>query len=103
MTHKQSFLFLQGSYSQFTRNLAAALEAQGHEFLKINFYGGDRYFWGKDNAIDYTGEVSELEDFYREILEKRGITDIVLFNDSRPVHRPAIQVANENTIRHFKS
>jgi capsular polysaccharide export protein len=95
MKYKKSFLFLQGSYSRFTRNLASALESQGHEFLKISFYGGDRYFWGNDNAIDYTGDVSNLEEFYMEIIEKHGITDIVLFNDSRPVHTPAIKVAHD--------
>ena len=95
---KKSFLFLQGSYSQFTRNLASELQSQGHDFLKINFYGGDRYFWGKDNAIDYRGDISGLEAFYRETIAKHGITDIVLFNDSRPVHRPAIKVANENRL-----
>ncbi|TNF97851.1 MAG: capsular biosynthesis protein, partial [Gammaproteobacteria bacterium] len=68
---------------------------RGHRFIKVHFYGGDLLFWGKDHAINYNRTLDELPAFYQAIIEEYQITDIVLFNDCRPVHRPAIELAEQ--------
>lgn len=99
--HK-SFLILQGSYSRFTRDLAKNLLCRGHEIFKINFYGGDRYFWGGNwRAMDFRGRLEELPEFYQSLFHSRGITDIILFGDCRPVHTPAIKLAEQRGLNYY--
>lgn len=98
----KSFLILQGSYSRFTRTLGKTLLERGHEIVKIHFYGGDRYFWGGNwRAIDFRGRQEELPGFYKDFFLAHGITDIILFGDCRPVHRPAIELAEKLGINYY--
>ncbi|SSW66977.1 hypothetical protein AGI3411_02857 [Achromobacter agilis] len=43
--------------------------------------------------------MENLPDFYKLEFERHGITDVVLFGDCRPVHRPAIELAKQAGIR----
>lgn len=98
----KSFLILQGSYSRFTRILAETLVERGHEIAKIHFYGGDRLFWGGNwRAADYRGRTEHLADFYKDFFLTHGITDIILFGDCRPVHRPAIALAEQLGLNYY--
>jgi capsular polysaccharide export protein len=100
--NSKSFLILQGSYSRFTRMLGETLRNRGHEITKIHFYGGDRYFWGGNwRALDFRGRTEELPGFYKDIFLSRGITDIILFGDCRPVHIPAIKLAEQLGIDYY--
>ena len=55
---------------------------------------GDRLFWrDRTSVTPYTGT---LKDWPREIaalIRRRGVTDIVLYGDTRPVHADAIRAA----------
>lgn len=92
------FLFLQGVCSPFFSRLGAALRAAGHRVSKVNFSVGDRAYWRLGQSINFSGSMSTLAPFYDEKLEQFGITDIVLFGDCRPVHRPAIALARTKDI-----
>lgn len=96
---KQRFLFLQGVCSPFFPRLADALRAQGHDVRKVNFTVGDRMYWRRGNAVSYRGPMDALPDFYKQQFEAHGTTDIVLFGDCRPVHRPAIELAKALNLR----
>lgn len=96
---KQRFLFLQGVCSPFFARLAEALRDTGHTVRKVNFTVGDRVYWRIGQATPYRGPMDELPDFYARQYELHGITDIVLFGDCRPVHRPAIELAKRQGLR----
>lgn len=99
MSTKQRFLFLQGVCSPFFPRLAQALRQQGHYVRKVNFTVGDRVYWRQGEAAIFRGPMENLSDFYTQEYDIYGITDIVLFGDCRPIHQPAIKLAQLRGIR----
>jgi capsular polysaccharide export protein len=96
---RRSFLFLQGNVSQFFQHLGAALADRGHSIHKVNFNGGDQLFWRLPGAINFHGKFEEWPAYFESLLVKHEITDVILFGDCRPVHRPAIIAAKERHIQ----
>lgn len=96
----RTFLFLQGVNSPFFADLAEALKAQGHTVFRINFTVGDKVFWRR-NGNDHvcTLPAAELDTFFTDFFHTHGISDVVLFGDERPVHRPAVAVARRVGVR----
>lgn len=66
---------------------------------KVNFSAGDRLYWSGGNATSYRGPMDDLPDFYRQHYERHQISDLILFGDCRPVHRPAIEIAKSRGVR----
>ncbi|MEE9327494.1 MAG: capsular biosynthesis protein [Cocleimonas sp.] len=99
---KCSFLFLQGVASPFFTELEKAVIKAGHQALKVNFCGGDlysgRFFKKASNHISYSDTLENLPTFYEHLFNKHQITDIILFGDTRPVHRSAVNIAKKNKI-----
>ena len=93
LTPPARYLFLQGPASPFFSRLGATLQARGHLVFRINFNGGDRVLWHGRNATDYQGDEAAWPAFLRDYAGRNAITDIVLLNDCRPLHRLAIAVA----------
>ncbi|WP_459618470.1 capsule biosynthesis protein [Bordetella sp. 2513F-2] len=94
--HARSFAFLQGVCSPFFDRLGAHLREAGASLCKVNFNAGDEAFWSrKSEYVAYQGDCTRLRPFYEELYGEHGVTDVVLFGDSRPVHRVAIEVARE--------
>lgn len=96
MTRQHHILFLQGMASRFFGRLGDALKARGYRVHRINFNGGDFVFW--PGGSSYAGTLAEWPAFLRRYLSERGITDIILFGDCRPLHRAAIAVAADHGI-----
>jgi len=90
---RRHFLFVQGNASHFYRRLGDALAAAGHGVSRVNICGGDRWFWGGWNAVDYRGPAAGFGAFLGEAFDRQGVTDIVLHNDCRQTHRAAIAEA----------
>ena len=84
------FCFLQGNASGFFRKLGGRLAEDGARVSRINICGGDRHFWGDWNAVDYRGNADGFGDYIADYLHRENVTDIVLHNDCRQVHRDAI-------------
>ncbi|MBX3493725.1 MAG: capsular biosynthesis protein [Parvibaculum sp.] len=95
----RSFLFLQGNSSHFFLALGRALADRGYPVKRINVCGGDRYFWGTWNAVDYRGAQSDFGAYVRDLVAAEGVSDIVLHNDCRPLHRGAIEAIREFACR----
>lgn len=93
------FLFLQGVISPFFARLADRLRAEGHTVGRVNFCAGDLFDWGGRPAWCYRDKVADLRPYFEELLQDQGFTDLVLFGDQRPVHRPAIELARERGVR----
>ncbi len=91
---KRSFLFLQTIASPFFRKLGQKLSSQGYNVQKINFNGGDWFYWHGLNETNFSAPPEDFEDFLKTFVAKEGFTDFVLFGDCRPWHIKAIQLAN---------
>lgn len=96
----RSFLFLQGPHGPFYARLAAALRRQGAAVWRIGFNGGDRFFWpGRGTYIPYRDGAVEWPDFLRERIRLLGITDLVIYNDTRGFHKTAVSIAQSTGLR----
>lgn len=93
------FLVLQGVCSPFFYRLANQLRVRGHQVFKILFNVGDWFYWGARSAWAFRGSLPELEPFLAVKVRSFGITDLILFGDCRPVHRPAITVRTQQGLR----
>ncbi len=98
----RSFLILQGVASPFFSELERALTQANYSVLKVNFCGGDllsgRFFSTALNYINFKQKLNTLPSFYEIVFSENNITDIILFGDTRPVHRPAIELAHKQNI-----
>lgn len=96
MTPYRKFLFLQGPHGPFFRQLAAKIALTGAEVCRIGFNRGDAVFWGgKSGFTLFNGQPEDRADFLETYLDSLGITDIVLYGDSRPLHAKARLIAKQ--------
>lgn len=95
----RTFLFLQGNSSHFFLSLGHALAERGYGVKRINVCGGDRFFWGSWNAIDYRGAPGDFGAFVRDLAVSQGVSDVVMHNDCRPLHRAAIESLKDANCR----
>jgi len=94
-------LFLQGPYGPFFRELGRALEDIGHRVNRINFNAGDAFDWPGPYTISYKNTFRQWPCFLEDCLERLDVTDLVLFNDSRPIHRSALLTTNKRDIKRW--
>ena len=97
--HKRSFLFLQGLATPFFTRLGDHLRAGGADVHRINFCNGDAAYWGRRPAWAFDSTRHGLTDFLAMRFHDYGISDVMLFGDQRPIHRPAIEVARARGVR----
>lgn len=88
-------LLLQGLMGPLFRALGKGLTKAGHRVWKVNFNGGDRFYWRLPGGIDFRGPLAEWPDALREIIRQHAITDVMLFGDCRDYHMAAAQVCRE--------
>ena len=94
------FLFLQGPHGPFCARLARALRGQGVDVWRIGFNGGDRVFWrDRSSYIPYRGDLAGCPDFLRDHIARLGITDLVIYNDTRGYHKTAVEIARAVGLR----
>lgn len=94
------FLFLQGPHGPFFARLAKALSAAGARSWRVGFNAGDRLFWREPGSfIPYREPLEDWETALGEILSGKGITDVVLYGETRPVHASAIHTARARGLR----
>lgn len=90
----KSFLFLQGPHGPFFRQLARALKREGASVLKVGVNRADDREWGGVGPYQpYTGGVDGWAAWLNRLMEERGVTDIVLYGDTRAYHARAVEVA----------
>lgn len=93
------FLFLQGPITPFFAELADALEAQGHRAVRINLCFGDRLFWRRPGAVNFTGSRRAWPGFVADLIDREGVSDLVLLGEQRYYHKVAISVAKSRGAR----
>jgi capsular polysaccharide export protein len=89
----RSFLFLQGPPGPFFSQLAQGLMAKGHVCRRVNFNGGDWLGWRLGGKDDFIAGHADWPDYLSALIDRRAITDIILFGDCRPLHRAARAIA----------
>lgn len=97
---KRVFLFLQGPHGPFFNGLGKMLRAAGCEVWRVSFNAGDRAFWFHPKSlIPFRGTPDAWPETLNSIFDKRGVTDIVLYGDTRPIHAQAVAAAKLQGIR----
>lgn len=94
-------LLLQGPIGPFFSRFSDDLTERGFNVWKVNLNGGDRLFYRKDQAIDYSGTLKEWSAYLERLLVNKEIGRIYLFGDCRAYHRVARKVAKRRGIRLF--
>lgn len=97
----QNILLLQGPIGPFFSHFASELELAGHTVHKINFNGGDDFFYSRANTHRFTGEFEEWRDYIGEKLRVLNIARVYLFGDCRAYHEVARKIAQSMNIRVF--
>ena len=98
--HGKSFLLLQGPHGPFFSRLGKMLTCSGAKVWRLGFNRGDRAFWhDADSYIAFRGAPGEWEATLRSLIAEKGITDLVLYGDTRPVHAKAVLLAREAGLR----
>ncbi len=93
---KRVFLFLQGPHGPFFRRLGKALTREGATVLRAAFNASDEAEWGKaGQLLRFNDQADAFGEWLIQRIEAHGITDIVLYGDTRPVHVTALDVAND--------
>lgn len=94
------FLFLQGPHGPFFRHLAGRLAALGAEVRRLAFNVADEVEWGAAGPLArYTGSMDGYARWLERHVVAHGVTDIVLYGDSRPEHAWAVAVAWQKGLR----
>lgn len=94
-------LLLQGPIGPFFSRFAQDLTKRGFNVTKINFNGGDKFFYKNSGALDYTGSLDDWEAWLERVLVNCQIGRIYLFGDCRSYHRIAREVAKRLKLRVF--
>ena len=93
------FLFLQGPHGPFFYRLGRMLTAAGAQVWRVGFNRGDRAFWpGAASYIAYKGKPEDWPATLEGLLDSHGITDIVLYGDTRPIHAAAVAAARRRNL-----
>jgi capsular polysaccharide export protein len=99
LTPQRKFLFLQGPHGPFFRQLGAKIAATGASVSRIGLNRGDAVFWMRNSGFKpFEGTPEEWPAFLESYLTREGITDIVLYGDSRPMHKAARAIAKARGI-----
>jgi capsular polysaccharide export protein len=95
---KRSVLMLQSLMGPLFRYIGKGLAAAGNQVYKVNFNGGDRFFWRLPGGIDYLGTLADWGPALETILSERKITDVILFGDCRDHRQIAIGICRKLAI-----
>jgi len=97
---KRHFLFLQGPHGPFFYDLSRQLLTAGHAVCRIGFNRGDAYFWpDQASYTPFQAPLRAWRGFLAEVLETKGITDVVVYGDTRAIHATAKELARAHGCR----
>lgn len=93
----RKILMLQGPVGPFFNRLAKDLRWAGANVHKVNFNGGDWFYFPRD-ATGFTDNVAAFPAFLERICDEKRIDTIMLFGDCRDMHRIASDHAEARDI-----
>jgi capsular polysaccharide export protein len=86
-------LLLQGPMGPFFSLLADTLRTHGQTVWKVNFNGGDDFFYRGEEVIRFKDPMEAWPERVRGLMQQHRIDAIVLFGQSRQMHEMAIAEA----------
>lgn len=97
----KNIVLLQGPLGHFFKDLSRWLEQQNKSVYKINFNGGDEYFYIKNhkNTINYQQSIQDWECFLVHFIKQNHIDSILCFGDHRPYHKIAKRICEKYGIQ----
>ena len=88
------FLFLQGPHGPFFGRLGRMLRRAGATTWRVGFNRGDAAFWPEASSyIPFRAPAEAWPDTAATLIDEKGVTDLVLYGDTRPIHAQAIGIA----------
>ena len=90
---KRCFLFLQGPHGPFFSRLGGALRRAGARVLRVGFNPGDEVFWQNPGYVPFRDQSAVFGETLEKLMSEQGVTDVVCYGSSRPVHKTALQLA----------
>jgi len=96
--NERVFLFLQGPISPFFPMIAKDLEARGARTIRVNLCFGDVLFWRRGGSVNYRGTREGWPAFIAELMDREGVSDLLLLGEQRYYHRMAIEAAQARGI-----
>lgn len=85
----------------FFSQLGQWLEGQGKRVWKVNFNGGDEFYYDLPGTTAFHGPASSWSDFLAQVIRERKINAVVVFGDERVYHRKAHVLCKELGIAYF--
>ncbi|NNE80398.1 MAG: capsule biosynthesis protein CapA [Silicimonas sp.] len=95
---ERCFLFLQGPHGPFFSGLGAGLRTAGARVIRLGFNAGDEVFWRGPGYVPFRQPPEELPEALEMLISSKGITDIVLYGSSRPIHQIALETARPHDL-----
>ncbi|NHQ75955.1 hypothetical protein HAT86_16015 [Roseovarius gahaiensis] len=96
----RTFLFLQGPHGPFFYRLARMLTRAGATVWRVGFNAGDQAFWpDRRSYIAYLDTPENWPETFDTLLSDKGVTDLVLYGDTRPIHAQAVAAARAAGLR----
>ena len=96
---RRVFLMLQGPHGPFFVRVGRLLRDTGAQVWRVGFNAGDEFFWSdKPRFIRHSAGPDAWPAHLERIIAERGVTDIVLYGDVRPVHAAAREAASRHDI-----
>jgi len=96
----RTFLFLQGPHGPFFYRLGQMLTRAGATVWRVGFNAGDQAFWpDRRSYIPYLDTPENWPATFTALLSDKGVTDLVLYGDTRPIHAQAVAVARTAGLR----
>ncbi|MEO0772258.1 MAG: capsule biosynthesis protein CapA [Pseudomonadota bacterium] len=93
---KRVFLFLQGPHGPFFQRLARMVQHSGAQVWRVGFNAGDGLFWrDRDSYIPFRGSAEDWPAVFKTLVQDKGVTDLVLYGDVRPIHAEAVEHARK--------
>ncbi len=93
-TEKRVFLLLQGPHGPFFDRLGRLLRNSGAKVWRAGFNAGDEFFWSDpDHYIAHIDAPDAWPAHLDRIITEKGVTDLVLYGDVRPIHAAAREAA----------
>lgn len=93
----KNVLMLQGPIGPFFYRFSKKLQSAGANVYKINFNGGDFIFY-PFGSVNFNGKMDDFYILLKDFCISNHIDAIMVFNDCRPVHSIAKNVAKELNI-----
>lgn len=92
--NNRRFLLLQGPHGPFFWQLGRMLQAAEAGVWRVGFTLGDRAMWpDRAGYIGWHGVPEDWPAACAALMTERGITDLVIYGDTREVHAQAVTVA----------